>query len=235
MKALKLIGITFLIIGMGMLSGGIFFYAHTAQWVRNSVKTTGTVVDFERSLSDSRSPSIRWSYRPLIQFQTETGEQFRFASSLGSNQPQYRIGQSVPVIYDTGNPVRAAIDSFFAVWMGVIVLAGLGAFLTASGSGILGVRQYFNQKWDWLTANGLRLETVYKETVLDTGIAKDGRHPYRIFTEWIDPQTSQTYGFKSKRIWFDPSSYFTGQPVIVYADPRNLRKHLMDISFLPRK
>ncbi len=235
MKALKLIGITFLVVGIVMLTGGIFFYAHTSRWIQNSLKTTGTVVDFERSLSDSRSSSIRWAYRPLVQFQTAAGEQFRFTSSLGSNQPVYQTGQSVPVIYDAGNPGRAEIDSFFAIWMGVIILAGLGAVLTVAGLGTLGVRRYFNQKRDWLIANGLRLETLYKKTVLDTYITKDGRHPYRIFTEWTDPQAGQTYGFKSKSIWFDPSGYLTGQPVIVYANPRNLRKHLMDISFLPQE
>ncbi len=139
------------------------------------------------------------------------------------------------VIYDSRNPGRAEIDSFFTIWMGVIILAGLGVVLTVAGLGTLGVRRHFSQKRDWLISNGLRLETVYKETVLDTCITKDGRHPYRIFTEWTDPQTGQTYGFKSKGIWFDPSSYLTGQPVIVYADPRNPRKHLMDISFLPQE
>jgi hypothetical protein len=235
MKALKLIGITLLVVGIGMLAGGIFFYIHTSQWIQNSVKTMGMVVDFERSLSNNRSFGIRWSYRPLVQFHTATGEQIRFTSNLGSNQPPYQTGQNVRVIYDAGNPGRAEIDSFFAVWMGVIVLTGLGMVFTAVSLGILGFRQYFQQKRDWLTTNGLRLETVFKETVLDAGITKDGRHPYRIFTEWTNPQTGQTYGFRSKSIWFDPSSYFTGQPVIVYADPRNLRKHLMDISFLPEK
>ncbi len=60
MKVFKLIGIIFLVVGITMLSGGIFYYNHTSRWVQNLVKTVGTVVDFERSTSDSRSQGVRW-------------------------------------------------------------------------------------------------------------------------------------------------------------------------------
>ncbi len=57
-------------------------------------------------------------FLPVITYVKETGESAEFTSEVGDcgKESKYRVGQTVPVLYDTQGIVPAMIDTWFARW-----------------------------------------------------------------------------------------------------------------------
>ncbi|MFP4016932.1 MAG: hypothetical protein ACLFUI_07845 [Halanaerobiales bacterium] len=61
----------------------------------------------------------------------------------------------------------------------------------------------------------------------------NGRSPYQIKGQWLNPSRNKVNVFKSKYIWYDPSDYIDVEEITVKTDPQNIDNYYMDISFLP--
>ena len=91
-------------------------------------KVTGTVGDEPGSSSDS--PAIY----PVVQFTTSTGEQREFRSDIGSGSSStYKVGMTLPVLYDPENIKPPVIDSWATIWLRDVVVLFLGLILFAFG------------------------------------------------------------------------------------------------------
>ncbi|MNH47046.1 hypothetical protein D3C79_1101060 [compost metagenome] len=68
----------------------------------------------------------------------------------------------------------------------------------------------------------------------NTRISVNGRHPYVIRSQWLNPRTSEVHLFESDNIWFDPSDYLKDESISVFIDKKNPKKYHVDITFLPK-
>ena len=107
MKTIAIIKYVFLLVGIGMLAGSLSWYQNTQSFVAQAVKAEGTVVELLRS---SSSDSI--TYRPVVHFSNQNGEQIEFTSSAGSNPPSYSKGEKVEVLYLPTEPQNSKINGF---------------------------------------------------------------------------------------------------------------------------
>ncbi|MFH1725055.1 MAG: hypothetical protein ABII00_10600 [Elusimicrobiota bacterium] len=75
-----------------------------------------------------------------------------------------------------------------------------------------------------------------KVTAVDrnTRVRVNGRSPWVIRAQWLDPATNTVHTFESENIWFDPGPHTQGETVQVLIDRDDPKRHVMDTSFLPK-
>ncbi|NMG74408.1 DUF3592 domain-containing protein [Aromatoleum diolicum] len=127
--------VIFLLAGGGLLATAARHGVRTRAFLDQAREAAGEVVALEEEpameVGDSRT------YRPVVAFAMDSGQQVRFSSMAHSNPPAYELGASVRVLYDPERPHEARIRSFAELWFPLLLLGGLGGIFTALGAAIL--------------------------------------------------------------------------------------------------
>ncbi|PRY65813.1 uncharacterized protein DUF3592 [Vreelandella songnenensis] len=229
MRVMSIAKYFIIMVGAGLLVVAFFLYQNSQTFVDKAASTEGTVVGLMESRSED---SI--TYRPVVQYTPENGSMLEFTSSAGSNPPNYSRGQRIEVLYDPANPANARIKSFFSLWGAPLILAGLGALCFISGAGAFVFSRLAHRSNQSLMENGLRIDTQFQGVERNTAFSINGKYPYQVVAQWLNPSTNQVHVFKSQNIWFDPSSYINTDTIAVFVEPGNFKKHHVDLSFLPK-
>ena len=232
MKTLNFIKYIFTIIGLGMLVGTFFIYKNTASFLETAVTAEGTVVDLRES-SSSNSSSSSIMYAPVVSFKDDQGKTIEFTSSTSSNPPSYSTGEIVEVLYAPKTPQDAKIKGFFSIWLGAIILGGLGSVFAIIGFGFFINDVKKKKKNEYLKQYGTKIDTEFQNVGINTSLAVNGRNPFIIVTQWQDPATSKIHVFESDNIWFDPTAFIKTDTIKVLIDRKNPKKYSVDLSFLP--
>ncbi|QDH79612.1 DUF3592 domain-containing protein [Echinicola soli] len=229
MGTIKIISVVFATIGMALLVVAFMSYQSTNDWLDEAMKTDGTVIAFQSSYSDGTT-----LYRPVIQFEDKGGNNVIFHSSTASSPPAYSKGENVTVLYPESNPNEAKIEGFFSLWGMVVIVGGIGMVFFLVGGGIIFSVKRKSNTDKWLRRNGNSIDTAFQGVILDTSLTVNGRHPFRILSQWQDPTTSEVHVFKSNSLWFDPSQFIDQKNIKVFIGWDNPKKYYMDVSFLPK-
>lgn len=230
---LRVVQVTFLIIGFGMLVGALFWLVRQRSFVASARHAQGTVVDLEQHRSSSSSNgSSGTTYAPVVTFATPDGQTHTFVSNSSSNPPSYSRGESVSVLYDQSKPESGTIDGWFSLWGGITIVGALGAIFTLIGGGMMLVRLRGSKRRE-LVKTGRRVEATFQSVQMNTSLSVNGSHPFQIHCQWLDPQTSQVHVFTSENLWYDPSEFIHDKSFQVYQEPGNPKHYYMDISSLP--
>ena len=83
-------------------------------------------------------------------------------------------------------------------------------------------------------AYGNAIETDLQGVERNTTLEVNGKHPWRISSQWLDPVANKLRVFYSENLWFDPTSFVTRKQVTVLLDPKDPKRYYMDVSFLPQ-
>ena len=229
MKRFRWFVIIFLGVGALMLLGSVLFWNKTRHFLARAHQAPGTVVEL-REVRDSEGSS---TWKPVVAFVAGNGRRVRFADSVSSKPAAYDVGDTVTVLYLPDEPEEAHIRGFSSLWLGVAVLGGLGLAFCGIGGGILlGVRAGEKKK-HYLMAYGNAIETEVQGVDRNTDVEINGRNPWRISSQWLDPGSNTVRIFHSENLWFDPSKFMKRKKVTVLLDPNNPKRYHMDISFLP--
>ena len=229
MKTIAIIKYVFAAIGIAMLAGALYWVQNIRTFLAQAGSAQGTVIDLVRSSSSS---SGTWA--PVVRFVTAKGEKIEFTSSTGSNPPSYSQGESVEILYDPGKPRDARINGFVALWLGPMIVGGIGSVFFLIGGGIVLASVLQGRKEEYLKQNGTRILTTFQSVELNTSLSVNGRHPFRVFTQWTNPTTSEIHVFESDNLWFDPSPHINNRSITVFIEPGNPKKYYVDLSFLPK-
>jgi hypothetical protein len=127
------IGPIFLIVGVGLLLGFFFTFSRTRRFLASAQEARAEVIGIKETGSTGQSRV----YYPVLRYRTQQGATKEVVSSVGSNPPRYKEGESVAILYDPAQPGDVRIHSFFNVWVGPVVLGGLGVIMTAVGAVVL--------------------------------------------------------------------------------------------------
>ncbi|OHD65872.1 MAG: hypothetical protein A2176_03420 [Spirochaetes bacterium RBG_13_51_14] len=130
MTKVLLLKIFLIVIGGIFLMFFIYLFGKNILFLRSCVQTKGFVHTIARSRNDYNQ------FTPVIKFSTSTVEEFTFSPDSSSTNPRYKVGQEVSVLYDPDFPEDAHIKSFFALWIGPIVLFIVAGLLLGLGIGI---------------------------------------------------------------------------------------------------
>ncbi|MDR3415389.1 MAG: DUF3592 domain-containing protein [Nevskia sp.] len=232
------VGLLFGSIGLAMLVMAALIARHQLDFGRRAAVARGEVVD--EKLSCSRDDTAvhpgaeSCTYRPLVRFRTTAGQDIEFLSTMGSNPPDHRRGETVRVLYLTADPDQAAIDSWLDRWFITLVSGALGALFGAVGAALFGVDLAGLRRRAWARRNGTLVQADFTGVQRDTSTTVRGRNPYTLAAQWQDPKSGRVYRFVSADIWYDPSQYLQGRRQVgVRVDPADPRRYWMDTGFLP--
>ncbi|MCB9991114.1 MAG: DUF3592 domain-containing protein [Rhodospirillales bacterium] len=121
-----LIGVPFvLLFGIGIMVGGYALFKDMNNLSGKAMIAQGEVVDL-RSRSDSDGG---YTYYPVVEYHTISGETARFEGKTGSNPPMHKVGNRVMVLYDPERPSKAIIDHGIMNWLPSLGLMLLGALM----------------------------------------------------------------------------------------------------------
>ncbi|KJG55992.1 hypothetical protein UA38_16625 [Photobacterium kishitanii] len=225
---IKKIKIFVSIIGVCFLTGSVFSSIITFDFIKSAVTGSGEIIRLAESRSDN---SV--SYAPVVYFSDSNDIGYEFTSSVSSNPPSYQVGEFVEVMYLESNPNEAKINGYFSLWGLSLILAFLGVVFSSIGFGMLVFDILKNRKGNYLVENGLKVKAKFSSVEINYSLQVNGRNPYRIVAEWLDPESNNIYIYKSKNLWFDPTDYIRNEYISVYVDKVKLKKHYLDVSFLP--
>lgn len=108
---------------------------------RRGARTDGKILEWQRvvertgGMSDGGDSTVTLYY-PVVQFEVE-GKRYRFESSNSFSKKKWKLGSSVPVVYDKADPNKAQLvtgrwgQAIFLIVFGAIIL-GVFAFLKFS-------------------------------------------------------------------------------------------------------
>ncbi|MBE8726537.1 DUF3592 domain-containing protein [Flavobacterium hungaricum] len=226
---MKIIKYVFLIIGLIALGGALYLYQNKREFLDKAITVQGTV----KELISSRSKNST-TYKPLVSFITKDGKQIEYTSSVSSNPPSYEVGEKVEIFYDPADPYDADINGFASLWLGPLVLGILGIIFFSIGFSIILFGRMKQKKIEDLKFNGKSISTKYDHVELNHSYQVNGRSPFLIYSQWLNPATNELHLFKSDDIWFDPTDFIKSEEIKVLIDPVNPKKYYMDISFLPK-
>lgn len=230
MKLVSILKYLFSIVGLGLLVGTYYVYKNTEDFLKSSQLANGTVVELVSSTSDEGSTL----YRPTIEFVTDEGKTIQFTSDVSSNPPTYKMGEVVEVYYQIDMPQRAKVNGFFSLWGGHLIMGGIGFSLFMVGFSMVVTSTRKNKKIQTLKASGKRVKAKIKHIGLNTSHKVNGRSPYQIHAQYLDPSKNKVHIFKSENLWFDPTDYVNEEEITVLIDRNNPKKYYVDVSFLPQ-
>lgn len=228
MKVARLISWLFPALGGLLLLGAVLLAIHTRQFVARAHTVPGTVVDLvEKRDSDGST------YSPVVRFTTPHGREITYTESFSGYPAPYDVGEPVEVLYSAEKPDQGRIKGFMSLWLGPLVLGGIGSVFTLIGGGILLARRGGKRSRNYLMAYGTAIQTDLQGVERNTSFEVNGRHPWRITSQYLDPATNKLRVFHSENLWFDPSKFVTSKQMTVLLDPKDPRRYHMDLSFLP--
>jgi hypothetical protein len=231
MKALSIIKYIFAFIGIAMLVGAFLVYQNTNKFIASALKAEGQVIDFEANRSSDSSTT----YAPVIKFVASDDKEYQFVSSVSSNPPSYDVGEVVEILYQESDPNDAQVNGFFSLHLGELILGILGSVFLSIGGGILLYGFLGNKKREYLIANGVSINAKFQDVTLNKSITVNGRHPFVIICQWLNPATNELHEFESDNIWFDPTDFIKADTINVLIEQNNPKKYWMDTRFLPKK
>ena len=104
----RIVGISFIVFGVFIASFVVVSFLRRRSLLKNGVSTSGVVVGLDET-SGSMSGA---SYAPIVRFTTDDGESRQYTPSFHTAWCNYRVGDSVSLVYDADNPARAVIPSY---------------------------------------------------------------------------------------------------------------------------
>lgn len=218
----------FLLLGLGLLLFAGDALHDTVTFMRQAVSAQGTVVEIRQ-----RQRGDATSYNALVRVEGPGGVSFVFSAGSGRKRQHFEVGESVPVLYTSGDGRRVMLDTPLRLWGQSAVLAAIGSplFLIGAAYCIRSTARRFRKRR--LQKHGDLLETCFLRVDRDQTTRKSGVHPYVIVCRWFDPDTSQVHDFKSEHIWFDPERFIGVTAIRVWRHTQKHHKYHVDVSFLP--
>jgi hypothetical protein len=171
-------------------------------------------------------------YYPEFAFGTPGGERILALGTTGSNPPAYEVGHRVAILYDPAQPLRVVVDRFGERWLLPLLFGSFGLIAALAGLAPLAWRGLRARRLRDLFARGRPVVTAFHAVEEDGSITVNGRHPYRVVTEWRHPVSKELVLFRSQPIWDDPTAQARARMITVLIDPDNFRRYVVDLSFL---
>lgn len=220
-RTVSIVGIVFLLIGIGMLIAGV---AVTATRVPESkrvyVPAKIVRIDTYRDSDGDRKHDVYISYE---------AEGHEFERKINFHSSTYYEGKVIEAYYEEGNPgkihVKAADLTMQIVFFGVGVVVSWVAFKLLK-SNRRGSRK--------LMESGTLIQTEYVRT--QSGMMVNGMPTYYIVSSWNDFESGKDYSFRSAMLWQDPAPILAEQGVRkipVYIKPCKPQNYYVDLSGIP--
>lgn len=210
---------------IGLLVCGAWFI-HIQQFLASAITTQGTI----SRIVEEYDGEGDLTYIPEIQFQDRNGQLHTIRTFISSNEGDYHVGQSMPILYNPQSPAQSTVATFWEIYIGCIILLIVSLAALISGGVVSILLQYEEKQKQDLLMNGQRIEATITNINHLTTIKKHGLSPWLITAEWTNPLNNQKYDFGSNLLWVEPSGYTKGGKITVSIDAKNPERYIMDVA-----
>lgn len=104
------------------LSLGGIFYFQSQKMLKEGGTASGTVVRLESS--------AKGAYYPVVHFQPDGAAEIEERGKVGSSPPEYKVGDTVQILYEKTNPKNWTINSWLNLYFLPVMFFSAGAALT---------------------------------------------------------------------------------------------------------
>ena len=115
-------------LAMGALISGFSLWAmiRSVKLLLLGTHTRGVIVGVDEQIRRGNSQHKKAYFHPVIEFETPEGNPLQFTSGSGSTRKRPVVGDEVAVVYESGRPDKATLNSFMGLWAGPLAAALLG-------------------------------------------------------------------------------------------------------------
>ncbi|MCX4364366.1 MAG: DUF3592 domain-containing protein [Bacilli bacterium] len=208
-------GTIFLAVGL-LFVGRIFNYD-------NTIETVGTItkINVSYDMDGDKDHDVYVAYMA-------NGR--RYESMLNGYSSSFYEGKKIDMYYFKDNPQKIGVKSLDYIFlmfpvMGLIfLLIGIIPFIT---------RRVKAKNAKRLKKEGNLVYAKYLRTAINMHYSMNGRNPYNVEVEWLNPEDGQTYTFKSGNLWYNPEDIIREKGITsipVYVDMTNKKKYFIDLD-----
>lgn len=126
-------GTAAILLGLAIISLGAVLLTMNLRFVRASQLTMAKVVGYRESKSTDWNDSHGTYYFPQFEFRTKTGRAVRAEANAGDAQPEWPVGETIPIRYLPDRPEKVRPDGARHVFVTPILIGLVGTFFVALG------------------------------------------------------------------------------------------------------
>ena len=112
----------------------------------------------------------------------------------------------------------------------IAIFAGLGIATSGIGFFILGWHLNQMKRQKKVFENGYYMTVPITDIRMDTRVRMNGRYPYVVEAQYMEPATREIYLFRSHNFFYNPANKLTSDRVDVYLIPPDYKNYYMDID-----
>lgn len=215
--------LVFAVVGMIFLIVGIFLTYNTLFSKTEKIQTTGIITSIERERNTDDD------YEVWVQYDADGRT---YESELGAYVSSFYEGQTIDIYYEKENPKKIGTEGTDLI---VLMFPAIGLITVGLGVGGFISKMKRKKEIEELKANGQLIHATFVEATKNMAYAINGRHPYNVFAEWMNPMDGRTYTFKSENVWgntWDMIGEYGNaiKEIPVYVDKENAEKYYMDLD-----
>jgi len=130
------------LVAFTLIALALFFLIRTRLFISKSQQVKGTITQMVYT-----SDADGGGYSPVFRFRTLDGREVEASENLVTNPPQFKVGQTVDILYDPENPNRARIKKGFNLYFVPGLLGCMGLLFGCIGIVFIAleVRKFFIQ------------------------------------------------------------------------------------------
>ncbi len=219
-KIEKLIFIVFAAIGTLFLIIGLPTSINRFNY-KNKIETIGTISEISNDRNDN--------YKVYVSYKVDNEN---FESRLNAYSESFYEGKEINIYYDKNNPSLIGMKSMDLLFL---IFPGIGLIFLIIGVIGLFIKLRKKSNVQKLKQSGKKIYANYVETTINTSYSVNGKNPYNIICEWVNPKDNKRYIFKSENIWIDPTEIIENEGLKqfpVYIDNKN--NYVVEVDVLTK-
>lgn len=211
----------FTVISIVLFILGIMTYNGTLEGSER-ILTTGVITEI-RALSSTKDVP-KYQYRVGYEVYGNS-----YTTSFNSDST-FNVGNEVDIYYDIDSPGEAGLSKHDPDYTVYCILSLIFFMIGAPGLIYKTYKMFVAKR---LKENGTVVQATYLETHVNERLSINGKHPYRLTCEWINPEDGKKYIFKSGNIWKNPEKYIEKKGMTtlsVYINPKRIKQYSINID-----
>ena len=152
-----------------------------------------------------------------------------YENVISGSSSEIHVGDEVVLYVSPEDPYTVKMDMFLYLAPTILLCLSAPFLIVVIVFGAIVYRKESNKKY--LLANGKRIYAKVTGGRMNIHYSMNGRHPFQIECEYVDPAFGAIYLFASDNVWTDPHRY-VGQDILVYVNPEDWSKYYVDVDSL---
>lgn len=115
----------------------VYFFNKSVRFIKTGERATATVIELVKSTGGKST-----SYKPVFKFKTALNQEVIYRHNVSTSPPAWKIGEEAVIVYDSNNPQKAKLLTYFGSFGLSVILLALAMPLIVIGGGYFFSQSY---------------------------------------------------------------------------------------------